>query len=77
MYFPALVTGPRQLGRWLVYKLFLLALWVALVLHAVARVRSVFRGRALGVNWKQGKAIRPRRAGAGSRGGNVAAPATA
>lgn len=76
MYFPALVTGPRRLGRWLVYELFQLALWAALVLRTVARVRSAFRGSASGVKRSPGKAIRPRRAGAALRGNDLG-PSTA
>ena len=36
MYFPGLRLGLRRLGRWLVYELFQVALWVAFALHTLA-----------------------------------------
>jgi len=44
MYFPALFCWMRRLGRWLVYGLFQLALWVAFALHTLGSLRSALGG---------------------------------
>jgi hypothetical protein len=79
MYFPALVSGLRRLGRWLVYELFQLALWAAFGLHTLASLRSAFGGGGKnGALRRSGPAIRPRRSASGAgRGGRFAQPATA
>jgi hypothetical protein len=78
MYFPALVSGLRRLGRWLVYELFQLALWVAFGLHTLASLRSAFGGGGeLGSVQRPGPAIRPRRSAGTSRGGRFSHPAAA
>ncbi|WP_046246834.1 hypothetical protein [Hymenobacter terrenus] len=78
MYFPALFSGLRRLGRWLVYELFQLALWFAFWLHTLASLRSAFGGGGeLGADRRPGPAIRPRRSAGPSRGGRFAQPATA
>lgn len=75
MYFPAIISGLRRLGRWLVYELFQLALWVAYGLHTLGSLRSAwggeFGGRAAG------PAIRPRRAVGPARGGRFTQSAAA
>jgi hypothetical protein len=75
MYFPALISGLRRLGRWLMYELFQLALWGAYGLHTLGSLRSAlggeFGGRAAG------PAIRPRRSVGPARGGRFSQPATA
>ena len=70
MYFPALSLGLRRLGRWLVYELFQLALWVAFGLHTLGSLRSAFGGGGeLGTGRLPGPAIRPRRSPVPLRGG--------
>ena len=70
MYFPALSLGLRRLGRWLVYELFQLALWVAFGLHTLGSLRSAFGGGGeLGTGRLPGPAIRPRRWVGPTRGG--------
>ncbi|MGY3090182.1 hypothetical protein ACVWYF_003237 [Hymenobacter sp. UYAg731] len=75
MYFPALISGLRRLGRWLVYELFQLALWGAYALHTLGSLRSAlggeFGGRAAG------PAIRPRRVVGPARGGRFTQSAAA
>jgi hypothetical protein len=69
MYFPALFSWLRRLGRWLVYELFQLVLWLAFALHTIGSLRSAFGGG--GENGARcraaGPAVRPRRIGAGRR----------
>ena len=78
MYFPALFSGLRRLGRWLVYELFQLALWVAFGLHALVGLRSALGGGgANGALRRSGPAIRPRRVAGAARGGRFAHPAAA
>jgi len=78
MYFPALVTGLRRLGRWLVYELFQLALWVAFGLHTLASWRSAWGGGGpAGTAPRRGPAIRPRRSAGLGRGPRFTHPATA
>ncbi|WP_143080054.1 hypothetical protein [Hymenobacter arizonensis] len=78
MYFPALVSGLRRLGRWLVYELFQLALWVAFGLHTLVSLRSAFGGGGeLGAARRPGPAIRPRRSAGPSRGARFSHPAAA
>ena len=78
MYFPALVSGLRRLGRWLVYELFQVALWVAFVLHTLGSLRSAFGGGgALAPAGRRGPAIRPRRSVGPARGGRFTQPAAA
>ena len=78
MYFPALISGLRRLGRWLVYELFQVALWVAFVLHTLGSLRSAFGGGgALATDRRLGPAIRPRRSVGPARGGRFAHPAAA
>ncbi|UOQ96100.1 hypothetical protein MUN81_12620 [Hymenobacter sp. 5317J-9] len=78
MHFPALVLGLRRLGRWLVYELFRVALWLAFGLRTLASLRSALGG---GGEWgaaRRGPAIRPRRTGGGhTRPGRLAQSAAA
>jgi|GEM_PF-3033005 len=72
MYFPALFSWLRRLGRWLVYELFQVALWVAFALHALGSLRSAFGGGGENAaRWlsRRAKAVRPRRPEARRRGG--------
>ena len=69
MHFPALLSGLRRLGRWLIYEVFQVALWVAFWLHALGSMRSALGGGGeLGAR-RPGPAIRPRRAPRPARGG--------
>lgn len=77
MYFPALLSGLRRLGRWLVYELFQLALWAALGLRALASLRSAFGGGGELAAERTGPAIRPRRAAGPGRAGRFTQPAAA
>ena len=77
MYFPALFSGLRRLGRWLVYELFQLALWVAFGLHTLGGLRSAFGGGGEFGGRRPGPAIRPRRSAGPARGGRFAQPAAA
>ena len=78
MYFPALVSGLRRLGRWLVYELFQLALWVAFLLHTLGSLRSALGGGGvLGRVRRGGPAIRPRRSTGTGRGGRFTSAAAA
>ncbi|MBF9140383.1 hypothetical protein [Hymenobacter properus] len=77
MYFPALIAGLRRLGRWLVYELFQLALWVAFLLHTVSSLRSAFGGGGALGRLRPGPAIRPRRSPGPARGGRFTPAAAA
>ena len=78
MYFPALFSGLRRLGRWLVYELFQVALWVAYALHTLSSLRSAFGGGGAGAAaGRPGPAIRPRRSAGPARGGRFGQPAAA
>ena len=78
MYFPALISGLRRLGRWLMYELFQLALWVASGLHTLASLRSAFGGGGeYGARRPAGPAIRPRRPVGPARGGRFTQAAAA
>ncbi|MBD2766762.1 hypothetical protein IC235_02515 [Hymenobacter sp. BT664] len=78
MYFPALFSGLRRLGRWLVYELFQLALWAAFGLHTLASLRSAFGGGGERVAGERpGPAVRPRRAAGPGRGERFNPPAAA
>ena len=78
MYFPALLLGLRRLGRWLVYELFQVALWVASALHTQGSLRSAFGGGGAGTaDRRPGPAIRPRRSVGPARGGRFGQPAAA
>ena len=78
MYFPALISGLRRLGRWFVYELFQLALWVAFGLHTLASLRSAFGGGGeYGAGRPTGPAIRPRRSAGPGRGGRLPQAAAA
>ena len=78
MYFPALVSGLRRLGRWLVYELFQVVLFIAYALHTLGSLRSAFRGGgALAPDGQRGRAIRPRRSVGPARGGSFTQPAAA
>ena len=57
MYFPALFSGLRRLGRWLVYELFQLALVAAFALHTIGSLRSALGGG--GKNGRPGRAASP------------------
>ena len=62
MHFPALFSWVRRLGRWLVYEVFQLALWVAFGLHTISSLRSAFGGGGQnGALRRVSQAIRPRR----------------
>ncbi|MBU6122068.1 hypothetical protein [Hymenobacter siberiensis] len=75
MYFPALISGLRRLGRWLVYEVFRLALWCAYALHTLGSLRSALGG---GFGRRStGPAIRPRRQAGPARGGRFIQPAAA
>ncbi|MET4072938.1 hypothetical protein [Hymenobacter sp. UYCo722] len=69
MYFPALLLGLRRLGRWLIYELFQLVLWVAFLLHTLGSLRSAFGGGGKLAQRHPGPAIRPRRSPTPMRGG--------
>ncbi|MDO7851911.1 hypothetical protein [Hymenobacter convexus] len=69
MYFPALISGLRRLGRWLVYELFQLALWGAFLLHTLGSLRSALGGGGGLGRRRPGPAIRPRRSAGPARGG--------
>lgn len=77
MYFPALTLGLRRLGRWLVYELLQVALWVAFGLHTLGSLRSAFGGGGLLARRRPGPAIRPRRATGPARGERFTQPAAA
>ncbi|MBO2007655.1 hypothetical protein [Hymenobacter negativus] len=77
MYFPALISGLRRLGRWLVYELFQVALWVAFVLHTLGSLRSAFGGGGGLGRRLPGPAIRPRRSTGSARGGRFTQAAAA
>ena len=78
MYFPALVSGLRRLGRWLMYELFQVALFIAYALHTLGSLRSAFGGGgALAPIGRRGPAIRPRRSMGPARGGRFTQPAAA
>ncbi|MFD2717876.1 hypothetical protein ACFST9_04070 [Hymenobacter monticola] len=77
MYFPALISGLRRLGRWLVYELFQVALWVAFVLHTLGSLRSAFGGGGALGRLRSGPAIRPRRSKGPARGGRFTQAAAA
>ena len=78
MYFPALLSGLRRLGRWLMYELFQMALWVAYALHTLGSLRSAFGGGGAGAaDRRPGPAIRPRRSVGPARGGRFGQPAAA
>ena len=78
MYFPALISGLRRLGRWFVYELFQLALWGAYALHTVGSLRSALGGGgALAATRRPGPAVRPRRSAGPARGGHFTQPAAA
>ena len=77
MYFPALIWGLRRLGRWLVYELFQLALWVAYALHTPGSLRSAFGGGGELAGRAAGPAIRPRRRTGTARGGRFTQAAAA
>ncbi|MBF9222286.1 hypothetical protein [Hymenobacter ruricola] len=65
MYFPALISGLRRLGRWLVYELFQVALWAAYALRTLGSLRSAFGGAT---SRRPGPAVRPRRSAGPARG---------
>ena len=69
MYFPALFSGLRRLGRWFLYELFQLALWVAFLLHTLGSLRSAIGGGGALAARRPGPAIRPRRSPVPARGG--------
>lgn len=69
MYFPALFSGLRRLGRGFLYELFQLALWVAFGLHTLGSLRSALGGGGGQVARRPGPAIRPRRSPVPLRGG--------
>ena len=69
MYFPALLSGLRRVGRWLIYELFQLALWVAFLLHTLGSLRSAFGGGGELGERRPGPAVRPRRSPGPARGG--------
>ena len=69
MYFPALLSGLRHLGRWLIYEMFQVALWVAFMLHTLGSLRSAFGGGGELVGRRPGPAVRPRRNPGPARGG--------
>ena len=77
MYFPALISGLRRLGRWLVYELFQLALWMAYALHTLGSLRSAFGGGGELAGRRAGPAIRPRRSPGPARGGRFTQAAAA
>ena len=68
MYFPALLSGLRRLGRWFLSELFQLALWVAFLLHTLGSLRSAFGGGGELAERRPGPAIRPRRSPGPARG---------
>ena len=69
MYFPALIIGLRRLGRWLVYELFQVALWLAYGLHTLGSLRSALGGEGAATTGRRlGPAIRPRRSSEPTRG---------
>jgi hypothetical protein len=72
MYFPVFFSWLRRLGRWLVYELLQVALWVAFALRTVSSLRSAFGGggeNAARRLSRRDKAVRPRRPEARRRGG--------
>ena len=68
MYFPALLWGLCRLGRWFLYELFQVALWVCFVLHTLGSLRSAFGGGGELAARRPGPAIRPRRSPGPARG---------
>jgi hypothetical protein len=76
MYFPALISGLRRLGRWLVYELFQAALRVAFALHTLGSLRSALGGGGV-LGRRPGPAIRPRRSTGPARGGRFTPAAAA
>jgi hypothetical protein len=77
MYFPALIAGLRRLGRWLVYELFRVALWVAFGLRTLGGLRSAFGGGGALGRRRPGPAVRPRRSTRPARGGRFSPAAAA
>ena len=77
MYFPALIAGLRRLGRWLVYELFQVALWVAFGLRTLGSLRSAFGGGGALGRLRPGPAVRPRRSTGPARGGRFTPVAAA
>ena len=69
MYFPALLSGLRRLGRWLLYELVQRALWGAFGLRTLGSLRSAFGGGGELAARRVGPAIRPRRAAGPARAG--------
>ncbi|MFD1468680.1 hypothetical protein ACFQ48_10630 [Hymenobacter caeli] len=62
MYFPALFSWARRLGRWLLYGLFQVALGVAFALHLLGTLRSALGGGGANAAGRHpGPAVRPRR----------------
>ena len=77
MYLPALFSGLRRLGHWLLYELFQVALWVAFLLHTLGSLRSAFGGGGELAARRPGPAIRPRRSPRPARGGRFNSAAAA
>lgn len=59
MYFPVVRNRSHRLGRFLLYELVQLALWVALVLRQGVYLRSAWGGGALGSGHGPHRPIRP------------------
>ena len=76
MYFPALLSGLRRLGRWLIYEVFQVALWAAFLLHTLGGLRSALGGGGELVG-RPGPAVRPRRSPGPARGGRFNSAAAA
>lgn len=78
MYFPALISVLRRLGRWFVYELMQLLLLVAGALHALGSLRSAFGGGGReATDRRPGPTIRPRRTVGRARGGHFTQSAVA
>jgi hypothetical protein len=69
MHFSAFLSVLHRLGRWLIYEVFQLSLWVALLLHMLGSLRSAFGGGGELAARRPGPAIRPRRRPVPARGG--------
>ena len=68
MHFPALFSWLRRVGRWWLYELFRLALWLAFALHTIGSLRSALGGGGEnGALRRQARPIKPRRPGPASR----------
>ncbi len=78
MYFPALFSWGRRLGRWFLYELYQLVLGLAFGLHLLGSLRSALGGGGTNAAGRcPGPAVRPRRPEAGRGRSRFTHPAAA